>query len=687
MATNEREDSERWKGIHIDPTHLTNEEVQHECTIRGVYFAGLADVAQRAQLAFSFDAERRDNIDTITLYRLGDETENVQGMFDALLKTVRRLCNEFIDQVLSDQTLEIVPSITSRLLHYRLRILRFSDEQVNSESGGAAIKNINRCQLIITRMRPITDGATVNDMLDDMVPPSQLNSTTIQTATTSSATTENTNNSDTRPDSANAEQPLHATNVQTTESFRTSPHFPAYAAQTTPTCPRAVPLGVQFDVSSSNVQPQSIPANWSFGSNDLRTHSTQTSTAVTGANMGPIVTSQAVPSRPNHLPTVSIPLLLNESQLLGATHETSHDSSQLASNAAPGPRSTSYERSHESNSRPGSELQALKRWLGAKTFEGKLIDSKHFSVDEFLSHLRLCVQSGICAEEIMLKNLGPAFSGRAFIWWSTMCNRVHNFRQFTEQLKLRFATYAGSVEGLMASIYGRRQRKDEPLLDFVDDMQSLMDQLSDRFPDAVRISTIINCALPDESKLLRSRHYSDMADFSRHVALLSQYRPKLHIDRHEYKSAREKTINVCELESNSETSDDETESQLDVQAITTALQKAGFKFQRATKSRNETKKPKSQTEMDNKAKDQHSTASDMNARKQKVQCFGCGAPDTYYSNCVKCHTENKQKKREIYCFGCGTPNVYFTSCDSCQSKMSKNGQPNLTTATSQASAN
>lgn len=108
---------------------------------------------------------------------------------------------------------------------------------------------------------------------------------------------------------------------------------------------------------------------------------------------------------------------LDQSQMSGATREVTHESMRdsaqnMMQNTSH--RSAQYERSaNDSFARQaGSELQALKRWLGHKTFEGELIDSKHYSIDEFLSHLNLCVKSGICRH--VASEFGPYFHGPSF---------------------------------------------------------------------------------------------------------------------------------------------------------------------------------------------------------------------------------------------------------------------------------
>lgn len=245
--------------------------------------------------------------------------------------------------------------------------------------------------------------------------------------------------------------------------------------------------------------------------------------------------------------------------------------------------------------------------------------------------------------------------------------------QLTPELKLRFDMYDGSVESLMATIYGRRQQKNESLPDFVDDMQFLMMRLPEHFTEAVRISTIISCALPEYSRLLLCRDYSDITDFTNHVALLCQNRSKSTIDEPDKRMISDKPVYSCDIDNDESGSDSNDEDEgLDIQAITTAIQKslAGLKIKRPNKPGSEQKKSKYQSELDTRAKDRHTTAPDMNERKSKIQCFGCGAPDVYFSSCEKCQNNltGNNRKREIYCFGCGTQNVYYTYCDSCQAQ-------------------
>lgn len=691
----EREETDLWQGVQIDPAHLTDDELKYECTIRGVYGTGMVQAAYRVQLTHSLAEEEKNGLDPVDTYRIDPTAETLQADFTALLELIKATSNAMLQQLC--MTDGGTAEIKSRLLHYKLRLERFPQEQFDSADSIQMRQKINQLMhLLIKLQRPVLDQAVTNELVDGLSNPAPLNSTILPPEIPA---TEHNIPVTSPPVTHNppAEHSLHhSEQIQTSESFRVSPSFHAYAHHTTPPCMRAQPLNVQFQAPMTSSQPRQT--NWSFHSVDVP-HSTRTAvTNSADSHMQPITTthhiSPVVSSQSHAMPHMhTIPLMsheLDQSQMSGATREVTHESMRdsaqnMMQNTSH--RSAQYERSaNDSFARQaGSELQALKRWLGPKTFEGELIDSKHYSIDEFLSHLNLCVKSGICTEDTLLRNLGPTFTGRAFKWWSTSHVRIRSFTQLTEQLKLRFATYAGSVEGLMSAIYGRRQQRNESLPDFVDSMQHLMDQLPNHFTEPVRISTIISCALPEESKLLRSRHYSDISDFTKHVAFLSQFRPKPFIERSEKKITRDKPVYLCDIDPNESNSDpsDEEDNLLDVQAITTALQKAGLKIKRATKPGSEQKKSKA-SELDNKAKDRQTAASDPNARKPKTQCFGCGTPDVYFSNCVKCQANpnGNQQKRDVYCFGCGTPNVYFSHCESCQSKKSKNGQPDLTKATS-----
>lgn len=683
----EQTDADLWSQVQIDPTHLTEEEIKHECTIRAVYFPGLALVAQQAQLKHSFAQEQASQQDVIEMFKASEDSETLQADFNALLDTIAAQSSQFFSAVASPDF--VAPVLMSRLKHYTLRLQRFPSEQFDSDASVNTRKLFNDLARIVSKLqRPQVETAVVNELIDGLSTDTPMNSTTIpneQTARTVGVPPEQAQSMNTVCGNVPLAHPTRdPEQIQTTESFRMSPQFHTLANQPTPPCQRGVPLSVHFRQTPENVMSysqmhiRSPQTDWSFRTHELP-HSTRTATAtVTSTHTQPTATRHQVDSnvaQPNYHN------LANTVRLMPTELSTLH-SSDPASGASRS-FSDSYIR------QAGSELQALKRWLGTKTFEGEIVDTKHFSIDEFLSNLQLCMQSGICSEQTMLRNLAPAFSGRAFKWWTTTHGRIQSFNQLAQSLKLRFATYAGSVEGLMSAIYGRRQQKHESLPDFVDTMQQLMDQLPDNFNDLQRISTIISCALPDDARLLRSRHYTDVTDFTRHVAFLSQDKPKHSVERQERRSNRDKPVFTCEVsqkESDSSSDESDASTQADVQAITAAFQKslAGLKFKRHPKF--DPKKAKMLTDGHAKSGEKLKQSTEQTGPNSKFRCFGCEAPGVYFANCQVCQSKDKQK-RDIFCFGCGAPDVYFTNCETCQSKKAKNESPALDSATNRATAN
>lgn len=667
------------KDVKIDPAHLTEDEVVHECTLRNTYLPGFAPEVLRMQLAITFAKEQADETDTVEAFRVPADSETVQAEFEALIAITNPRVDEFLSALMDANVAPAV--VLSRMKHYLLRLLRFPTELYNSTESMTIVRQFEKFAGVADRLQRA--NSVVNDIIDQM-PPASHNSTAIQPDSTpppppvtSNVTGVSTSQAQTTTANSVADQsaqshftvetlashgePLERgrdpTDIQTSESFRASSQFNTLAQQPTPPCYRGVPLSVQFQLPPEQ-EAVYVPAGgrspteFSFGHIP---HSTR---------MTPAVRTGHETHQPNRQHSAIGRGVTNDPQLANTIRLLPSETDNTRT------FSDSYIR------QAGSELQALKRWLGAKTFEGETVDAKHFSIDEFLSHLQLCLGSGICSEQTMLRNLAPAFTGRAFKWWTTTHGQIQTFAQLIQAIKVRFATYAGSVEGLMSAIYGRRQQKHESLPDFVDSMQQLMDQIPDRFSTAQRISTIISCAVPDDARLLRSRGYVDMMDFTRHVAFISQDRPKHTHERHEKKSNRDKSVFSCEVkrdDSEASTEDEEENTSIDIQAIATALQKAGFNLKRQSKQVNP-KMSKQQSSNTTKSGSKSHTSSEVNEQKAKFQCFGCGAPEVYYANCKVCQTKdtNDKPKREVYCFGCGAANVYYTSCESCQAKLSKN---------------
>lgn len=526
-------DNDLWENITIDPVHLTTQEIEHECTIRAVYYAGLAPAAYQAQLAYSFDQERTNNQDIVETYKETGEQTDLQAKFDALLQHIGVQSGQFFSAIAAP---DFSPaSLLSRLQHYNFRLKRFPTEQYDSAASATTRKLFNDLARIAIKVaQPSTDRPADREFTDATTPDSQLNSTTIaRESHADDAGQQNESNATAHTHSDGATVAHNADEVQTSESFRLSSSFQALANHPTPLARRGIPLGVHFQTPEHNPLPAHIRTpqmDWSFHSHGIP-HSTRTATTtVSSTNTQPTIMQPTSTSSGTMTNTVALmPHEFNGSQNSGLSNTNNRSGLDTFSRQA------------------GSELQALKRWLGAKTFEGELVDGKHFSVDEFLSNLKLCVQSGMCTEQTMMRNLAPAFTGRAFKWWTTTHDRIQTFNQLAQSLKQRFATFAGSQEGLMAAIYGRRQQKNEALPDFVDTMQQLMDQLPGYFNDKTRVATIVSCALPEEAKLLMSRQYADIGDFTRHVAFLSQHRPKPTLDRFEKRPNREKSVFVCEV--------------------------------------------------------------------------------------------------------------------------------------------
>lgn len=454
--------------------------------------------------------------------------------------------------------------------------------------------------------------------------------------------------------------------IQTSESFRMSSQFNALASQPTPPCARGVPVNVQFQTPSEQYLAYSQLHKFIFScrsKSPFRTQEVPHSTRAVTTTV-PSTNTQPTTRRPQNIPN-NIPTNYNTIRMMPSESDALHSSSHL--NYTNRTVSDSYIR------QAGSELQALKRWLGAKTFEGEIVDTKHFSIDEFISSLKLCVESGICSEQTIQMVDDHTRSNSFFP--SLGSEPQSTFRHVRWQRR-------------RSAIYGRRQQKNESLPDFVDSMQQLMGQLLNKFNDQQRISTIISCALPDEARMLRSRYYIDIADFTRHVAFLSQDRPRQTNERLDKRPHREKYVFSCEVageEIASSSEGEEENTSLDIQAITAAFQKSltGLKFKRPSKP---TEGRKSKPTFDNSTKNKEQSAqSETNGQKSKFYCHGC------YANCKNCQSkqmnENKQPKRNVYCFGCGAANVYFSNCTDCQAKLSKNASPASATATSQAPAN
>lgn len=673
----EQPDENLLADISINPSHLEEEELHHECKIRNVYFPGLVLAAHRAQLKHSFEQEREREEDVVDKYKEAVDSETLETDFNALITTIGKQSGSFFSAIAAPDF--AAPTLLSRLKHYSLRLQRFPEDKYNSEASITTRKLFNDLSKIAIKVQqPRIDNNVVNELVDTL-PNDRMNSTVL----TNEAPTSSNVSREGVPMAQPAQNPYE---IQTSESFRMSSQFNAFANHPTPPCARGYPLGVQFQTP-----PEQIPTygqahalsphtDWSLRTQDVP-HSARANTVTvpsTGTRPAPSTNRQQ-----------------NNPNIGQANHNTIRitPSEYDALYTSASSNNTHRTLGETFSRQAGSELQALKRWLGAKTFEGEIVDNKHFSIDEFLSNLKLCVESGMCSEQTMIKNLAPAFSGRAFKWWTTTHGKIQTFNQLAQSLKVRFATYAGSVEGLMSAIYGRRQQRNETLPDFVDSMQQLMDQLPSQFNDQQRISTIISCASLEDAKLLRSRYYADITEFTRHVAFLSQDRPRHIHERNEKRSNREKPVFSCEVtrEETGTSSEEEESAPFDIQAITAAFQKSliGLKNQRPSKQM-DNKNPKPPTESVNKNRENSTNGTEAKGQRPKFQCFGCNAPDVYYANCKNCQVkqakEDIKSKREIYCFGCGAANVYFTNCTDCQAKLSKNASPASVTATSQAQA-
>lgn len=667
--------------VQINPSHLEEQELHHECKIRNVYFPELVLAAHQAQLKHAFEQEQANEDDVIEKFKEPVDSESLEADFNNLLAIIGRQSGSFFSAIAAPDFVAAV--LLSRLKHYSLRLQRFPPHLYDSDASVTTRKLFNDLAKIASKVRQPRAENAVND-LSETIPNSRLNSTVIPTEPPTSTGAQTSNvSAGSVPLAQPAQNPYE---TQTTESFRMSSQFNAFTNQPTPPCARGYPLNVQFQTP-----PEQVPAYMSAHSPSPQTEWS-------------LRTQEAPHSTRTN--TYTIPTTGTRPASTANRQQNTHNGGQAAHNTirvTPSEYEALYSSGSSNNThrafgdsytrQAGSELQALKRWLGAKTFEGELVDNKHFSIDEFLSNLKLCVESGMCSEQTMIKNLAPAFSGRAFKWWTTTHGKIQTFHQLAQSLKVRFATYAGSVEGLMSAIYGRRQQRNETLPDFVDSMQQLMDQLPGQFNDQQRISTIISCASAEDARLLRSRYYSDITEFTRHVAFLSQDRPRQMHERSEKRPHRERSVFSCDVvqEETGTSSEEEEATPLDIQAITAAFQKTlvGLKGKRFSKP-NDNKNQRQPPDMVNKNRDKFTSNSEVKTQKAKFQCFGCNAPDVYYANCKTCQgkqaKEEGKTNREVYCFGCGAANVYFTNCTDCQAKLTKNASPASVAATTQALA-
>lgn len=88
-----------------------------------------------------------------------------------------------------------------------------------------------------------------------------------------------------------------------------------------------------------------------------------------------------------------------------------------------------------------------------------------------------------------MRYIAVSFSGRALTWWSNNVKKITTLKELEEQLRLRFDQETNILANI--NLIQRRQRADEPLLDFIDEKLFIMQRIRVDMPDDSKILNIL----------------------------------------------------------------------------------------------------------------------------------------------------------------------------------------------------
>lgn len=155
---------------------------------------------------------------------------------------------------------------------------------------------------------------------------------------------------------------------------------------------------------------------------------------------------------------------------------------------------------YHSNSSNQPEFVYLQKWLNFRQFEGCRVGQKNLYLNEYCALIQTFQKNRCISDEVLLRNIATTFTGHALIWWSNNVDQITNLTKFERKLRRRFGRE--SENSILETISNRKQRIEESLLDYIDDMLNLMRRAQQNYSEIEQIKIITSGTLIKYKKYL-----------------------------------------------------------------------------------------------------------------------------------------------------------------------------------------
>lgn len=334
------------------------------------------------------------------------------------------------------------------------------------------------------------------------------------------------------------------------------------------------------------------------------------------------------------------------------------------------PDSRSFTQHNSSNRTLDKKLDKLPRWNCC--FDGTQVNEKFQTVEDYISAItNFMVSQGVSGQD-MVKNLFPTLKGEARKWYTQLDLANITFEQFVSQLRQNYAdkrNEADVLRALFAKTYDGKCSVIAHIDSLIFDMSSVeygwsnvlkVEIITSTFPERIREQIIMKDV----------RTLEELKGFCQKM-----YPPSMKTKKKLEKpnESRRKVMSIAQVDTESETSEEESEDDPDVIQICELMKKKfPSKFSPKTKKDRGHRKLESKPRYDKEPEIKTISNSNSSANaesafdKTKIEgevgtiCFQCRAYGHMHQNC-------KQPRTFKFCYKCGRPNSTTDDCvtDSC----------------------
>lgn len=319
---------------------------------------------------------------------------------------------------------------------------------------------------------------------------------------------------------------------------------------------------------------------------------------------------------------------------------------------------------------PCQAQQYLGRMLSNRRYEGYPNENNKqcVALDEFIGLIRQYQTSTGTADRHVLDQVATYMTGKAFAWWSVNCYSVHSIADLEQRLRAHFERQATDGTSILIEFASRAQKKDEDLLDFIDEMRHRYLRCSTQVSEHKAVEIIVNNTNDTYNSILAARVYNSLEHLAAHAEYLMRGKARKSVtvnrfDRKQftpYKSRVNATEECNEMSSEFDESEDVQSDKGEVDIDENGL---SLIFAEAIK-RGYVKPTNSSRTMNkfvNKKKEREpKVQSTCDTEVHPIVCTNCTKWGHTYQSCMEPKT--------IRCYGCGQEGVIRTNCDKCKSK-------------------